>query len=356
MYSLLPMRIYTALIFMILAGFFVSCGNSKKSGNMKYSLHVKYSSKNLQQNDSVRLSIKNPKNSEIDSVHYYYAENLLVKQKGAAPTLLSLDGPLGKHFVEARVFSKGKEYEVSKEVSLFSTVKPKVYSYKVTNTFPHDIKAFTQGLEFYKDTLYEGTGQYGLSSLRKIDFRTGEVLKEIKMDKQYFGEGITIMDDRIYQLTWREGKGFVYNSDNFELIKSFDYDQSEEGWGLCNDGEVLYKSDGTSKIWRLDPETLEEIDFIQPVTNASLANRVNEMEFINGKIYANTWQKEGVLIINPETGVVEALIDFRGLKEKLDNPEKADVLNGIAFREKTGKLYITGKNWDKLFEVELVEK
>src|SRR5699024_2266771 len=155
MYSLLPMRIYTTLILMILAGFFVSCGNSKKSGNMKYSLHVKYSSKNLQQNDSVRLSIKNPKNSEIDSVHYYYAENLLIKQKGAAPALLSLDGPLGKHFVEARVFSKGKEYEVSKEVSLFSTVKPKVYSYKVTNTFPHDIKAFTQGLEFYKDTLYE---------------------------------------------------------------------------------------------------------------------------------------------------------------------------------------------------------
>src|SRR5699024_3294544 len=168
--------------------------------------------------------------------------------------------------------------------------------------------------------------------------------------------GITILNGKIYQLTWREGVGFVYDLHSFKKLKTFQYHKSKEGWGLCNDGKVLYKSDGTNKIWILNPKTLEEERYIEPVTEHVLANKVNELEWVNGKIYANTWQKDGVLIINPHTGAVEGVIDFRGLKNKLNQPEKAEVFNGIAYNEKTGKIYVTGKNWDKIFEVEIIKR
>jgi glutaminyl-peptide cyclotransferase len=233
---------------------------------------------------------------------------------------------------------------------------PKIYTYKITNTYPHDIDGFTQGLEFYNDTLYESTGLNGKSSIRKLDLKTGKILKKTKLSDTYFGEGLTILNDKIYQLTWRSGDGLIYDVNTFERLKIFNYNESKEGWGLCNDGEKLYKSDGTPKIWTLNAETLEEEGYIQPVTNKTSLTKLNELEWVEGKIYANTWQKDGIVIIEPKTGAVEGLIDFRGLRDKVTKHSKLDVLNGIAYNPNTKKLYVTGKNWDKLFEVEIIEK
>jgi len=186
------------------------------------------------------------------------------------------------------------------------------------------------------------------------------VLQQVKLKDIYFGEGISILNDKIYQLTWQSGEGIIYNVNNLKKLKTFSYSDSKEGWGLCNDGKKLYKSDGTEKIWILNPETLEEESYFQPVTHTSLSTKFNELEWVEGKIYANTWQKDGIAIINPESGAIEGIIDMRGLRDQLSNSKnligQENVLNGIAYNKTTKKLYVTGKNWDKLFEIKIKEK
>lgn len=349
------MNTFRFLIYITLLAGLASCDSTKKSSDDDFSLQIDSENKKIQSGDQISVRIQT-ENKKIDSITYYYADQFLKTLTSTEKLETQLSLPLGTHPIVAEIHQKGHSIKVQKEIILHSAQKPKIYTYKIIDSHPHDPRAFTQGLEFYKDTLYEGTGQYGLSALRKVDLETGKVLKEIKLDRQYFGEGITVMNDKIYQLTWMEGVGFVYDVNSFEKIHTFKYDQSSEGWGLCNDGKVIYKSDGTNKIWLLDPENLKELSYIEPVTHNSLANQVNEMEYINGKIYANTWQKDGVLIIDPKTGAVDGLIDFRGLKDHLDHPEKGEVFNGIAYNPITDKIYVTGKNWDKIFEVEISEK
>ena len=233
---------------------------------------------------------------------------------------------------------------------------PKLYTYKILERYTHDIKAYTQGLEFYQDTLYEGTGQYGSSSLRQLDLKRGKVLQQNTLDNQYFGEGITIMNNKIYQLTWRSNTGLVYDLASFELIDQFQYDQSRQGWGLCNDGDYLYKSDGTEKIWRLDPVTYKELDYIEVYTDKLVIDQINELEWVNGKIYANIYQKDAVAIVDPKTGAVEGVINLKGLQKEVTQHAALDVLNGIAYDGSFEILYITGKNWDVLFKVQVIEK
>jgi len=228
-------------------------------------------------------------------------------------------------------------------------------SYEVVNEYRHDQNAYTQGLEFYNNQLYESTGLNGKSTLRRIDYRSGEILKIINLDYEYFAEGLTILKDKIYQLTWKNNIGFIYDLE-FNKIGTFNYEKSKEGWGLCNDGEFIYKSDGTSKIWILDPMTLKEISYIDVLTDKSRIKNINELEFIDGKIYANTYQfnRDVVIVINPSNGIVEKVIDFSGIRDRVTQNPNLDVMNGIAFINQ--KMYVTGKNWDKLFEVKIVSK
>ena len=163
------------------------------------------------------------------------------------------------------------------------------------------------------------------------------------------------INDKIYQLTWKQGTGFIYDLKSFSKLNSFKYGNSKEGWGLCNDSNNIYKSDGTEKIWRLDPETLIEQDYIQVYTNKGKIRELNEMEWINGKIYVNRYQKDGVAIINPKNGAVIGVVDFSPLKKLVTQHEGLDVLNGIAYNPKTKTIFVTGKRWDKLFEVEIIE-
>ena len=228
-------------------------------------------------------------------------------------------------------------------------------TYDIINEFNHDQKAYTQGLEIYENFLFESTGLNGKSSLRKINFNTGEIINMINLEYEYFGEGLTVLNDKIYQFTWKNRFGFIYDLE-LNNIGTFNYGNSQEGWGLCNDGNYIYKSDGTSKIWKLDPNTLEEIGFIDVMTDKSRIKNINELEYIDGKIYANTYQqnRDVVIVINPSNGIVENVIDFSGLRDKVLQTEDLDVMNGIAHNK--DKLFVTGKNWSKVFEVKVYSK
>ena len=307
----------------------------------------------FQKNDVVGIAVKNLKNKDIEEITYKLDNEELALNNNK----ITLDQTeLGAKTLTANISFEGETVEVSKNIKLLAEKAPEIYTYKILNEYPHDQNAYTQGLEFHQDTLYESTGKKGKSSLRKVDFRTGKILKKIDLDNNYFGEGITILDNKIYQLTWQSGIGFIYDLKDFKKIDSFKYNQSREGWGLCNDGEKIFKSDGTEKIWFLNPQTLAEEGHFETVTNTSIFNKANELEFVNGKIYANVYQKESMMIIDAKSGAIEGVINFGGLKDKVTQHQNLDVLNGVAYHPERKTFFVTGKNWDKLFEVEILKK
>ena len=239
--------------------------------------------------------------------------------------------------------------------TVLNDVRPVIYNYEIINIFNRKRNNYTQGFEFYNDTLYESVGQYGKSKLIKVDFKNGKHLKELKLPAKYFAEGITILNNKIHLLTWKEKVGFVYNLDNFNQINTFEYNESKEGWGFCNDGNSLYKSDGTEKIWMLDKETYEEQNFIEIYTNKNKVVGLNELEWIEGKIFANRYLFNGLAIINPKNGAVEGVINLSDLKNKVTQHENLDVINGVAYNPKRKTIFVTGKMWDKIFEIKILE-
>jgi glutamine cyclotransferase len=227
-----------------------------------------------------------------------------------------------------------------------------IYSYNIVNTYPHDPDAFTQGLVFENGVLYEGTGRFGQSTLRRVELETGAILQIRELADQFFGEGITIYGDRIIQLTWQSNVGFVYDKNSFDLLQQFNY--STEGWGITHDGEHLIMSDGTSTLHFLDPQTFEEINQLAVFEDNGPVTRLNELEYVQGEIYANVWQTDRIARISPATGTVVGWIDLEGLLTAEDRSEQVDVLNGIAYDVGADRLFVTGKLWPKLFEIELI--
>ena len=324
----------------------LNCNPDPSSG---FEIQIKSSGDKILIDDRISINIISPNKKIIDSIKYYLNDRLVSKE------VKLVDYKVGENNVAAKIFSNNEIISINKKFDIYSNIEPEIMTYKVITEYKHDKNAYTQGLEFYNNQLYESTGLNGKSTLRKSDYISGEILNIVKLDYEYFGEGLTIINDKIYQLTWKNNIGFIYDLD-FNKIGNFDYGKSKEGWGLCNDGSFIYKSDGTNKIWILDPETLEEIRFIEVLTNRSKIKNINELEFINGKIYANTYQfnRDVVIVINPLNGVVEKVIDFSGIRDRVTQKPDLDVMNGIAYFD--GKIFVTGKNWDKLFEVEVVSK
>jgi glutamine cyclotransferase len=238
-------------------------------------------------------------------------------------------------------------------------IRPAIIPYSIVHVYPHDTTAFTEGLEFHDGYLYESTGQYGSSELKKTDPETGRTLKSVKLDKRYFGEGMTIMNGKIYQLTYMEHTGFVYDLAEMKLERTFSV-VTDEAWGLCNDGTHLIYGDGSSYLYFLDPETFREVKRIEVRNQYGPVREVNELEYINGYLYANQWRKDHILKIDPATGNVVGIADLRSLRPKLGIPltmpmrENApEVLNGIAYDSATNRIFITGKFWPHMVEVKL---
>jgi glutamine cyclotransferase len=228
------------------------------------------------------------------------------------------------------------------------------YSYEVVNTYQHDIEAFTQGLQVVDGYFIEGTGLEGKSELRKVDIKTGKVLKSVKLADYYFGEGIAVLDGKIYQLTYTSGIGFVYDLNTFAKIDSFRYEG--EGWGMTTDGTSLIFSNGTNKIQYLDPVTKQVTKTIDVHEGEFSVENINELELINGELFANIWQTDRIIRIDLSTGNIIGSIDMFGILPPSERSMKTDALNGIAYDVKADRIFVTGKNWPKVFEIKLKKK
>ncbi|MFI2742427.1 glutaminyl-peptide cyclotransferase [Zhouia sp. PK063] len=348
------MRIHTILAINFLGVVLFSCNGKNNGSKNDFNLKIEGKSNSFHVNESITPTIENKKELPIDSVTYEIDGNKIALANGK---INLTDLKLGKQTIKATIYSKGKTEQVQKEVTLLADKAPKIYTYKILNTYPHSTEAFTEGLEFHGDTLYESTGRRGASMLTKYNYKTGEVYKKLNLDPAYFGEGITIIGNNVYMLTWQSMKGFIFDIGSFEKKGTFNFNQSKEGWGLTHDDHCIYKSDGSEKIWSLNPKTLEEESYIQATDNNKIYVKINELEYVNDKIYANSWQRDGVMIINPKTGAIEGVVDFRSLKKELNQTlGDDDVLNGIAYNKNTNTFFVTGKNWSKLFEIEIVPR
>ena len=340
------MRINFYLFYILII--FISCSNE----NQIYEISISSESEIYNKESKVSLDIKLNNNLiKVEDLKFFINE-----KKVSKVTNLS-QAKLGSNSIKAQFTHNNQKKILIKNIDVYNTDQPNLYSYEIIGEYPHDISLYTQGLEFKNNILYESTGLNGYSSLRKFDVYNNQLIDVRFLDDEYFGEGLTILNNKIYQLTWKNRIGFIYDLKTMNMEKSFNYGQSSEGWGLANDGNNLYKSDGTEKIWIIDPVTLKEIDNIEIVTDKKKVKNINELEIVDEKIYANTYQfnKDVVLVINKLTGSVDGIIDFGNLRNKVKQHNNLDVLNGIAFNKKRNSFFITGKRWDKIFEVKIIK-
>ncbi len=286
------------------------------------------------------------------------ADGLDVRFEGNLPgpfTVNTGELPAGTRQIRVNtVFDDGRREAMQLRVVLRSDIVPVRYTYRIVNSYPHDIRAFTQGLVYYDGYLYESTGQYGQSTLRKVDLETGEVLRSLNLDRQFFGEGLTVYDGKLYQLTWQSRVGFVYDIGTFRVLNRVHYET--EGWGLTTDGSDLLKSDGSHYIYKLDPQYFSENGRIEVYDRNGRVDGLNELQYVDGIIYANVFGTDEIVMIEHGTGRVTGVIDLTGLLDRRYHHPNLDVLNGIAWDADKERLLVTGKNWPRLFEIELVER
>lgn len=290
--------------------------------------------------------------SEIDSLQFWYKDKKIMSLQDNYfdYQINTKKEPVGTANLKVIVFEGDKHQVFTNKFVLLSDITPMNRTYKVIKEFSHDENAYTQGLVIDDEVMYEATGLETKSSLRKVDLNTGEVLFSITIPNNVFGEGITILNDKIVQITWQDHIGYVYDKESFQILSEFNY--NTEGWGLTTDGEYLYMSDGTHKIFVLDPINYSVVNTIEVYDNKSKIYYLNELEFFNGFIYANVYTQDYIVAIDPATGKVMEKIDFTGLLPNALRTQNTDVLNGIAFDNDNNRIFVTGKNWPKLYQVE----
>jgi len=349
------MKKYNFLAFILLGITLIGCGDTKKGENSLFTIDDSAFPAHFLPQEAVSIAVLNPNTKEIDSIAYFVNDKKVGSTKGDGKFKFELkDQKLGYQYLKATVYFGSDSSDATKRIELTSNVEPKLLKYKIVNTYPHDTKAFTEGLEFHEGVLFESTGQKGDSYFRSVDYKTGKVIKQVDLPKEYFGEGITFINGKIYQLTWEEKTGFIYDAKTLKLEKKFTYDKEIEGWGMTHDDKYIYRSDGTEKIWKMDPETQKMIDYINVYSGTSKIKVLNELEYIDGKIYANVWQKDAIAVVNPTSGAVEGILNMSGLRKFIKHPE-AEVLNGIAYNPSTKTIFVTGKYWEKMFEITVSE-
>jgi glutamine cyclotransferase len=303
---------------------------------------------------TIRVAITDTSFS-IDSVEFYVAGQKAAVA-GVPPYQYIFDTkdmPVGHLDIRTNTCYSGAGNESNHvAVILLSDILPRDLSYTITHIFPHDINAYTQGLIYMEGWLYEGTGQYNESSLRKVDLVTGNPEHLLNLPGDIFGEGITIFNNKIYQLTYKSQVGFVYDKETFRRLHKVYY-QNKEGWGLTHDGENLLMSDGSNVIYYMDPEYFTEVRRIEVYDNKGPVRELNELEYIRGKIFANIYGSEQIVIISPGTGKVTGRLNLSGILPEADRHRRIDVLNGIAWDQETGRIFVTGKYWPRLFELKL---
>jgi glutaminyl-peptide cyclotransferase len=292
-----------------------------------------------------------------DSVTMYFNGNFVTTLK-SVPWEYSIPPVFiittGRKSLKVTAFKDGKpKNTVTRFMIIYSDIVPKKYSYKVIHTFPHNRDAFTQGLVYDNGVLFEGTGQESGSTLREVELETGKVIRQHNLDESLFGEGIALFHDRIYQVTWRSKVGFIYNKSDFKLINKIYY--PTEGWGMTTMDDKIVMSDGTNVLYFYEPDMFTVISKIEVYDNEKKRDSLNELEYINGEIWANIWINDHIVRIDPATGKVLGYIDLKGILPSTDRNANTDVLNGIAYDKAGNRIFVTGKNWPKLFEIKVTE-
>jgi glutaminyl-peptide cyclotransferase len=290
-----------------------------------------------------------------DSLKLFFDGNLMATMK-ASPWEYTINGnhtiTTGRKSLKVTAFREGKQQNtITRFLIFYSDVIPEKYSYKVVNSYPHDREAFTQGLVYDGGRLFEGTGQKAGSSLREVELSTGKVIRQQNLDAALFGEGIAIFGDRIFQVTWEDKVGFVYDKASFNVINKIYY--PTEGWGLATIDNKIAMSDGTNIISFYEPETFTAVRKIEVYDNKKKVDKLNELEYINGEIWANIWMTDLIARIDPASGKVLSYIDLKGLLPEKERQADTDVLNGIAFDSQGGRIFVTGKKWPWLYEIKI---
>ncbi len=320
---------------------------------------------NLPAGKVVSLQVSAPNGYKVDSVVYQMDNTRLGVKKDLSAFDLKTDTlPLGVKQLTATAYQGKTATPVTTNIVLLAGKAPEELTYKVEKVFPHDTACYTEGLLYQDGYLYESGGGYlkppsgeqanGQSSLRKTDLNTGKVLQKVMVDPTVFAEGISIVGNKIIQLTWKEKIGYVYDKNSFKLLNTFNNNVGVEGWGMCFDGKKLYMDDKTNRIWFLDKDTYRQIGFIDVYDDKKAIDSINELEYVDGKLYANVYLTNDILVIDPKTGAVLEKIDLTNLYPNR-NPN-ADVLNGIAYDAKTNRIFVTGKKWPHLYQVKFVKK
>lgn len=338
----------------------VSCTQENNADNQATGTWVKPAAgSEIKLGSTLELEVQMPKGSKIDSIVYLVDTIKIAVAKDLKPVNLQADSlPLGSRLLTARIYSGGKAQEITTGFGLRPSAAPKKYGYQVVKSFPHDTTSYTQGLAYQGGVFYESDGgnsaETGYSSLRRVEPTTGKVLQQADMPQETFLEGLALVGDRIILLTWQEGKGMVYDKATFNKLSEFAYQNSTKGWGLCFDGKRLIKSDGSNYIYFLNKDNYREEGFIEVYDDKGPVDQLNELEYIDGNIYANIYNSGRVVIIDPKNGQVTGEIDMSGLLPAIYQYPNKDVLNGIAWDAKGKRLFMTGKKWARLFQVKIV--
>jgi len=316
---------------------------------------------NVASGNEFEVKIQFGKYKKVDSVVYLLdTTKVIAKQDTLALKLQTAGLKLGNHLLTAKIYGGGQSEDLTSNINILAAQAPELYTYKIVKTLPHDTSSYVEGLEYHDGFFYESAGDYGHSSLRKVQVNTGKIVQKADLDKQYFGEGITVIGDKIIQLTYREKVGFVYDKATFKKISEFQYTVGREGWGLTFDGQKILNTDGSNTIYLLDKKNFNKIGSIEVFDNKGRIDNLNELEYIDGKIYANVYTTNDILIINPQTGTVEARVDLSGLLPngyfKNEYAIANNVLNGIAYDKVGKRLFVTGKKWPHVFEIKIVKK
>jgi len=346
------MKLLITSILIILIGF-TGCSSSTATRKPVTNIQITPSNNTIVYGNEFTITVQSKLNKpRIVEIEIYINNQLVekVKSSSASITLNSKDFSTGKHTIKTIAKNQDNKIGINyASISIFSDLQPKQLSYHLKGTFTHNTSYYTQGLEFYNNKLYEGTGNYDESFIYVYNPENKKIDQSLKIDVQYFGEGITILNNKLYQLTYKAQKGFVYDVFTLEKISEFSF-ASKEGWGLTNDGKNLIMSDGSSSLYFIHPENFQIEKKIDVSTPLAFISNINELEYVDGVIYANIWTTQSIVKIEAKTGRVLAFIDMTGLMNNLTN-HRIDVLNGIAYEPNEKLFYVTGKWWPSMFKV-----
>jgi glutamine cyclotransferase len=320
---------------------------------------------NYKSGSPVAIKTHYPGDVKPDSIVYLLDSAKIGVSKDSTGITLKTDTMrLGPRIITAKVYQSGKNQDVSTNIVLLPAQAPVAYKFKLIKTFPHDTSCYTEGLVYQDGFLYESGGGYlkpppgqeviGQSSLRKVDLETGKVVQKVLIDPKVFAEGISIIGDKILQLTYHEKIGYVYDKASFKQLATVPINFAVEGWGMCFDGTKLYVDDSTNRLWIVDKNTYKPTGYVDVYDDKGAVSNINELEYIDGKIYADVWETNNIVVIDPKTGAVLEKIDMTSLYPPEVRAPNADVLNGIAYDPAGKRIFVTGKKWPHLYQVEFV--